>query len=485
MLLTAQLLLNYQRCARRAFLDVYGDPGQQEPPSDFLLKLIQDSHHHQQAVLADQTWTRPRYPEGDWAAAAEATLALMAAGAEQIYQGVLVSEDPSGLTLMSSPTLLTKQPGRSKWGDWLYVPTDIKLSKRPKLEYQIVVAFHVQVLATVQEAWPEVAWLYLRRKGSYAVDLWHALPQMQASLTSLRQMLLDQQEPEVFIARNRCSLCSWFEHCHDVAQSQRHLSLLPGVTPTRYLTLQQLELTTVKSLAIAEPARLEPLPGFGAEVATKLVRQAQAILTNQALPLFDPGVGPQLPTATVELYFDIEAEPELNLAYLHGVLVVDREAKTQTFHGLLAENPDAEGQAWQQFLELVHAYPTAPIFHFCAYEVQTVERLAKRYPTPSAQIKPLLKRFIDLHEWVVQTVTLPVESYTLKLIARWVGFQWRDSKANGAQAIYWYNQWLQTGDRAFLETILRYNEDDCWATYRLKDWLVEFIHTQAGVLTSH
>jgi len=483
MLLTAQLLLNYQRCARRAFLDVYGDPDQQEPPSDFLLKLIQDSHQHQQAVLADQTWIRPHYPEGDWAAAAEATQALMAAGVEQIYQGVLVAEEPSGLTLVSNPTLLTKQPGRSRWGDWLYVPTDIKLSKRPKLEYQIVMAFHVQVLAAVQEAWPEVAWLYLRRKGSYAVDLWQALPQMQASLATLSQMLLEQQEPELFIARHRCSLCSWFRHCHGIAEAQRHLSLLPGVTPTRYLTLQQLELTTVKALAIAEPARLEPLPGFGAEVATKLVHQAQAILTNQALPLFGPGGGPQLPTAPVELYFDIEAEPELNLAYLHGVLVVDRQAQTQTFHGLLAEDVDAEGRAWQQFLNLVNTYPSAPIFHFCAYEVQTVERLAKCYPTPQAQIKPLLARFIDLHEWVVQTVTLPVESYTLKLIARWIGFQWRESNANGAQAIYWYNQWLQTGDRAFLEAILRYNEDDCRATYRLKDWLVEFIESQAGVLT--
>ena len=43
MLLNAELLLNYQRCSRRAFLDLYGDRSQRDPPSDYLLKLLQDS----------------------------------------------------------------------------------------------------------------------------------------------------------------------------------------------------------------------------------------------------------------------------------------------------------------------------------------------------------------------------------------------------------------------------------------------------------
>lgn len=480
MLLTAELLLNYQRCDRRAFLDTYGDRSQKLPPSDFLLKLSQDSILHRQTVLADRVWHRPNYPQEDWAAGAQATRDLMQQGVEQIYQGVLLVEDPSGLILTSNPHLLVKRPGYSYFGDWLYVPGDIRLSKRPKLEYQVLAAFHVQLLAATQGAWPEVAWLFLRERERYVVDLWQVLSQMQTTLAGLSQLLQQQQEPEVFIARNRCSLCPWFNQCYEVAQSQRHLSLLPGVTPSRYPTLQQLNLITVEALAAVDPAQLEPLPGFGSEVAVKLVQQAQAVNQSQAIALrtmeaAELSLLGELPTAAVELYFDIEAEPGLNLAYLHGVLVVDREAGTQVFHPLLAEHPDAEIVVWQQFLELVQTYPTAPIFHFCAYEVQTVERLAKLYQTPHHLVKPLLKRFIDLHKWVTHTAALPVESYTLKLIAHWLGFDWRDPQANGAQSIYWYTQWLQTGDRAFLEAILEYNEDDCRATYRVKDWLTSFL----------
>ncbi len=481
MLLTAELLLNFQRCDRRAFLDVYGDRSQKAPPSDFLQKLRQDSVFHQQKVLENQVWHRPAYPKEDWAAGARATLELMQQGVEQIYQGVLLVEESSGLTLASTPNLLSKQPGHSYFGDWLYTPGDIRLSKRPKLEYQVVTAFHVQLLAATQGAWPETAWLFLRGKGPYPVDLWQMLPHMQTVLAALSHLLQQRQEPEVFIARNRCSLCPWFNQCYEIAQSQRHLSLLPGVTPSRYPALQQLNLTTVEALAAVNPVQLEPLSGFGGEVAVKLVQQAQAISQNQAIALMTEKTAAEvsflgyLPTTTIELYFDIEAEPGLNLAYLHGVLVVDRQAGSQTFHPLLAEHPKAEVVVWQQFLELVHTYPTAPIFHFCAYEVQTVERLAKLYQTPQHLVKPLLKRFVDLHQWVTHTVALPVESYTLKLIARWLGFQWRDAQANGAQSIYWYTQWLQTGDRAFLEVILRYNEDDCRATYSIKDWLASFL----------
>ena len=498
MLIDAELLLNYQRCSRRAFLDLHGDLSQRDPPNDYLLKLMHDSQANQKAILSDQSFHQPKHASRDWQAGAQATLALMQQGVDRIYQAVLLAERPDGVTLISKPDLLVKHPGKSFFGDWIYVPTEIKLGKRPKLEYQVIAAFHVNVLAQVQGAWPETAWLLLRERGAYSVDLWEMLPRMQEILDNCIQALSSPQEPEVFISRSRCSLCHWLSHCYAIAKADHHLSLLPGVTPTRYLQLQALNLTTVKSLAETSAAQLEPLPGFGSETAHKLVRQARSTLQNRALLIEDGlhslrthGNGPvsagqvsltvkspdaiALPTAPVELYFDIEAEPTLNLVYLHGVLVVDRQAKTDVFYPLLAEQPSDEAIVWQQFLDLVWQYPTAPIFHFCPFEVQTVERLAKLYDTPSSRIKPLLTRFVDLHERVTRIVTLPVESYALKPIARWLGFDWRDPSANGAQSIYWYAQWLATGERSYLEAILTYNEDDCRATHHIKDWLVTFL----------
>jgi predicted RecB family nuclease len=480
MLFTAEMLLNYQRCNRRAFLDAYGDAARKDTTSDYLLKLFQDSVENHRSLLQDTTYHQPTYKYGNWEIGAQATLEMMQQGIDRIYQPLLRHSD-NGHTFISIPDLLIKRPGQSIFGDWIYIPEEIKLSKRAKTEYQIIVAYHTKILAAIQGAWPEQAYLNLKDKGLFPVDLWEMFPRMEEILTECLTTLTSPQEPEVFISRNRCSLCHWYSHCYDVAKTDNHLSLLPGVTQSRYTELLRLNITTLETLASTPPKRLETLPGFGLETATRIIRQAQASVTDRALPAENfphqhrHFLEQTLPTAPIELYFDIESEPSLDLIYLHGVLIVDRIHQTTTFHPLLADNPQDEQTVWQQFLDLVAQYPAAPIFHFCPYETQTVAKLAKLYNTPTHIIQPLLARFFDLHVLVTETAILPVESYALKNIAKWMGFDWRDASANGAQSIYWYAQWLATQERHYLDSIVTYNEDDCRATHHIKDWLVKFV----------
>ncbi len=484
MLLTAELLLNYQRCNRRAFLDVHGDKSLRDETSDYVIKLIQDSTENQKAILngLDMPHQRPQFASRDWQAGAEATIAMMAEGVECIYQGVLLTEE-NGITLVSRPDLLLKQPGLSKFGDWLYSPVEIKLSKRSKAEYQVVVAYHMKVLAAVQEAWSETVQIFLKDKEPSDIDLWEVYPKMEEVLQDCIAELYMPTPPEVFISRNRCALCQWYTHCYDLAKSTNHLSLLPGVTQVRYNELVNLEITDLTMLANTDPKLLDNAPGFGSSMARRLVRQAQSSLNDKALPTeaFPEGrsiehlLRTELADSPIELYFDIESEPSLELIYLHGVLVVDRVNQTEEFHALLAETPEGEARVWQEFLDLVWRYPTAPIYHFCPYEVQTVNKLAKQYETDRSLVDPLMSRFVDLHERVTRLVVLPVEGYALKAIAKWMGFAWRDERANGAQSIYWYAQWLATGDREYLDSIVIYNEDDCRATHCMKDWLAAFL----------
>jgi len=431
----------------------------------------------------------------------------MQQGVERIYQGVLLKSERINLSdiiasdstieikLVSSPELLVKQPGVSKFGDWVYVSQDIKLGKRPKLDYQIVAAFHAYLLEGIQEAQPETGWLILRDKPPYAVNLEQRLPQMHQVLRDYLKMVLSQDEPEVFIARQKCNLCQWYSYCLDVARSQNHLSLIPGVTPSRYQKLKELNVTTVETLAQATPEQLEVYPEFAEGVALQIIKQAESNLESKAIKRqeefmsfeenFISGYGldnftevyqNKLKKFPVELYFDIEAQPELNLDYLHGILVIDRMSNQQKFYPFLAEIQSQEELIWKQFLELVWTYPIAPIFHFCDYEPKTIKRLATMYNTPDYWWKPVLKRLIDLHAKMTETVTLPVESYALKPVAKWLGFEWRDPKANGAQSVCWYEQWLKTGDRKLLDAIVQYNEDDCRATFHVKEWLTDFLN---------
>jgi uncharacterized protein len=305
---------------------------------------------------------------------------------------------------------------------------------------------------------------------------------MQQILEEFIEVLELPNPPEVFISRQKCNLCHWYSQCYAIAQSEKHLSLLPGVTPLRYTQLQDIAIRTLESLANTSPTTLENLVGFDREAAPKLIVQAQSALQRRPLMLpYSPPIKDITFTAPVELYFDIEAQPDLDLNYLLGVLVVDRLANTEQFYSFLADKPEDEELVWQQFLDLVWQYPEAPIYHFCVYEFDTVKRLARLYNTPSSLVRPVLSRFVDVYEQLTQSVALPVESYALKAIARWLGFEWREKEASGAKCIYWYEQWLETGDRTLLEIIQSYNEDDCRATRKVKDWLVNFFQDEYGL----
>ena len=67
---------------------------------------------------------------------------------------------------------------------------------------------------------------------------------------------------------------------------------------------------------------------------------------------------------------------------------------------------------------------------------------------------------------------LPTESYGLKPVSMWLGFECRNTRSGATQSMLWYRLWLETGDRQYLDDSVIYNEDDCRATRFIKDWVL-------------
>ncbi len=502
-LISDHLLLNYKRCNRRTFLEIHGDYPQKDPEKDFLLKLRRENQTHIGNVIRSRSLLpqQPTASRRDWQLNAKQTMELMQQGVDCIIRGTLslnysqwqiawrdeifngqIKDNQqdwlSEIIFNAAPSLLIKQPGKSCFGDWEYIPVNIKLGRKAKPEYKLIAAFHAQILGTIQSQTPLRSLLILKEHNEHHVNLDHWLIKMQQTVAECITMLANQHEPEVFISRQRCSLCSWHGYCHQVAKSTQHLSLVPGVTPKRYEYLQELGVHTVKSLVDVPETTLGEVLGYG--IARQLKQQITAIQSDRAIvrSSFDLINTQPIPSGVIELYFDIEAEPERQTDYLLGVLLVDRTTNTEKFHSFLAERLEDEGKIWQEFLDFINLYPDAPIFHYSEYEADTIKRLARLYGTPKEQKQEVLSRLVDLHLWVSSSVIFPVESYSLKALANWLGFYWRETSGSGDQSVCWYDEWLRTQDRALLKLILSYNEDDCRATRYLKDWLLDFLEYQ-------
>jgi predicted RecB family nuclease len=77
---------------------------------------------------------------------------------------------------------------------------------------------------------------------------------------------------------------------------------------------------------------------------------------------------------------------------------------------------------------------------------------------------------VDLYFDVVQKCTeWPTRDHSIKTLAYYLGFKWRDTSPSGADSIEWYHRWIESGDPRIRQRILDYNEDDCVATRVLLD----------------
>jgi uncharacterized protein len=82
-------------------------------------------------------------------------------------------------------------------------------------------------------------------------------------------------------------------------------------------------------------------------------------------------------------------------------------------------------------------------------------------------------RFVDLAKVVRDSVVFPTESGSLKEIARYCGFSWRDADPGGKQSMAWWAHYLADPitNAGFRDRVLRYNEDDVRASFVICDWI--------------
>ena len=483
-LITAEELMAFHRCHRLPYLQRSG-PWQERLETDDLVKQLRGERQHLRhqvqithpGIRITPLETEDHHAHLSDSTALETTRTLMEQQESRIYGAKLLATLPeidADTQILIQPDLLIWKayPPRPHLPPGFYQPVEIRTGKRIKPEYELILALHALILGQGQTLIPSIGFVILREGQWQQVSLRKRLPQARGLIQEFLDMLAAEQMPKVYMARSRCSLCHWRQYCRQLAVDSDPLTLLPGVTGNRHLLLQSVGIHTIPDLAQASPDTLKTLPGLGSKISRSLIQQARATQENRP---FWSSAKPQrlsMPIpAPIELYFDIEADPKHDVAYLLGVLIRDQTSAVDHYHPLLAADLQTEENTWHNFLDLVHTYPQAPVYHFHAFEIHTCRKLAERYRTSSSTLRSLLARFVDLHEWFTRHLILPVESYSLKNIARWMGFEWQISEANGAQSIFWYAQWLETQDRSFLESLISYNRDDCRATLHLKQWL--------------
>ena len=59
---------------------------------------------------------------------------------------------------------------------------------------------------------------------------------------------------------------------------------------------------------------------------------------------------------------------------------------------------------------------------------------------------------------VLRATEWPTRDYSIKTLAQYLGFNWRDTHPSGAASIEWFDKWVESGNPHVKRRILDYNE---------------------------
>jgi predicted RecB family nuclease len=460
--LTPGHFYKFFQCPHWIWFDIYGDSARKKEVSPLLDIIYRGKLANEPGMLAGHKKFEELKPEQyrDLEEAYLATLELMKQG-KNIYHGVLMTEDWVGM-----PDLLEARSGTSHLGPFRYVAYDVQRSLDLRDEQKFPLVFYSLILEKIQGVRPEEAYLIDPQGNERGFVVNDFIDRFHTTREEIEKILAGEK-PAPFL-KSGCKRSPWYSVCLEETQGCSDVSLVYRLSQADQRRLYGANIRTVADLAAADGDELRiKLEDWPYDKIVRFQNQAKVLMSGQPLILRKP----DLPTVKTEVYLDVESDPTRDVDYLIGMLVRNTETGKSAYHHFTAERPDQEGDIWKKFLDWLTGMEDFVIYHYAAYERMVFDRLALRHGAPAALAAKFHEHAFDLHAKVVDSVVLPLYFYTLKDIAKYIGYQWADTNAGGAESVAWYDQWLTGGDRTVLERIMRYNEDDVRATMLLRDWL--------------
>lgn len=487
-MITASQLYDHVQCSHRPVLDATRPESERDEISSFIEMLWEQGVEHEAKVLETigVTANLSAVPLDEREAA---TLDAMARKEPLIYRGRISADD-----LLGEPDLLELQPCGK------YAPGDIKSGagieggeegeEKYKKHYAVQLGLYQDILErkrlsslgrncfVVNANNERVVYDLDRPRGKVATDTWWLF--YLSALENLRENLANPCNSRAALGAT-CKLCHWYSSCKSSCIAANDLTMIPELGRSKRDVIARL-IPTVKAMATCNidnyvDGKKTVFRGIGISTLEKFQRRAQLLCKPDFGPYLKEAVS--LPVRPNEVHFDIEADPMKNtFVYLHGMrerkFGDEASAKFIPFFADGDKPDDEEAVFHASWNYLTERIKDSVIYYYSRYERTAYRLLASKYPSVCSvdDVNALFAcpEMVDLYTDVVKPKTeWPTLDFSIKTLAVYCGFKWRDTNPSGAASIEWYRRYLKTGDEAIRERILQYNEDDVIASTFVAD----------------
>jgi predicted RecB family nuclease len=370
-----------------------------------------------------------------------------------------------------------------------YVVRDCKMSRRIEADN------HPEIIAQVQL----YGWLFEKSTGNPARAL-QVYNGMQAvvnvdddggtwALAVLENLLTIKRlkdAPYEPVGLTKCRGCGFNEPCISNAEAIGDVALVQDVSQSIARKLRELGVVSRKDLlskfdfaSLSElkrpfgnsERRIGKTAGRILQFAEAMESQKEKILTAPAIPPFPNYV-----------MFDLEGMPphldELEKIYLWGLKVFG-DAPSVFMPAVAGFGPDGDQECWLAFLknaqQLFEKYGDIPFVHWASYEKTKLSLYVDRYGDLDGIAARVKLNLLDLLIVARDSIVLPLPSFSLKVVEKYVGFKRTLEDAGGQWAMAVFIEATETNDDAkrteLMAEILKYNEEDLAATWSVFEWL--------------
>jgi predicted RecB family nuclease len=370
-----------------------------------------------------------------------------------------------------------------------YVIRDSKLSRQVDEKHHEEIALQVQLYGWLYESAVGMSAKRLEvHTGTGAIvevpyDGGAAALERLAEVLALKQLTTEPYEP---VGMSKCGSCGFAETCWPRALECLDVSLVMDVDQGLARQLHEDGICSAGQLVAGYDAtRLSGLKRpWGAKQqkvgkkADRILLNAEVLTTKQERLLASPA----LPVSENFVMFDLEGLPpqldDLEKIYLWGMQVYGK--KPSQFMGVTSGfgvNGDREG--WERFLQTADAifteYGDIPFVHWHHYERTHIKQYIDRYGDPNGVADRVLSNLLDLLPVMKKAIVLPLPSYSLKEVEKYIHFERTQEEYGGTWAMAQFILATETNDEdernARMDEILKYNEEDLAATWAVFEWL--------------
>lgn len=466
------------RCERRVYLSAQPCEVAEATPYAECLMAMGIRHEQEHLARLGEFLDLSGLPFG---ARTQATADAISKRVPVIYQAGF-SANFEGVTIAGYPDFLI-------WNEDGYRIRDSKLSRHVDEKHHVEIALQLQLYG----------WLYEQGQGTAPKGLEvHAgsgdiIPIEYdggaAALDEVRRIIRLRElseEPYEPLGWTKCLACGYRDHCWRDADKLEDVALVPDVdqglarvlfdkgirTPTDLLkAMDAVTLADIKRPSGDKMKKVGVKSGRilrDSEVFTTRIPQIVAcadIPKNENYVMFDlEGIPPQL--------------EDVSRIYLWGTQVFGE--KPSTFEAAVSEfGVGADEKCWLDFLAIAkricNEYGDIPWVHYAAYESTNIKEYVKRYGDPDGIAERVLGNLLNLHPICKNSLALPIPSYSLKVIEKYIGFKRSQDEYGGTWAMAKFIEAIETENGqqrdSIMAEILKYNSEDLKAMWAVFGWM--------------